>query len=105
MKIFSSFCLALVLIFSYGFTFDYYPGSATVNIAPMVPDVMGNVKIINNDGHTQIININSPDSFPTFTGFPKYNLTGQVSEGGILCNMDGDNDLEIVYNTGYTIQV
>ncbi|MBZ0203091.1 MAG: T9SS type A sorting domain-containing protein [Ignavibacteria bacterium] len=104
MKIFSTFCLALVLIFSFGFTFDYYPGSGPVNITPMVPDVLGNVKIINSDGRTQIVNINSTDSFPLFSGFPKNNLVGQVSEGGILCNMDGDNDLEIVYNTGYTIQ-
>ena len=70
---------------------------------PIIPDVMGNVNILKSDGkysHNTVYNV---DSFPMFSGFPK-TLTGTTFEGGILCNMDSDNDLEIVFNIGFTVQ-
>ena len=49
------------------------------------------------------INYSETDSFPIFPGFPM-TFSGNTNEGGILCNMDNDDDLEIVYNIGFTVQ-
>lgn len=106
---------ALVLLFlSFGFINNspnsyynnpssYYNSSVFLNNPSLIPDVMGYVNVIENDGiytHNEIFNI---DSFPNFSGFPK-SLTGTTFEGGILCNMDNDQDLELVYNIGFTVQ-
>ena len=69
-----------------------------------VPDVMGNFNVIEHNGRIHTQNVFGTDSFPVFSGFPK-NLSGTTFEGGIVCNMDADADLEIVYNIGYTVQV
>jgi hypothetical protein len=68
-----------------------------------VPDVMGNICVISSDGKIYTQNIFDTDSFPVFSGFPK-NISGSTFEGGIICNMDADADMEIVYNIGYTVQ-
>lgn len=68
----------------------------------MIPDVMNKVNVLENDEngyHTVTMNA---DSFPNFPGFPK-SVSGTSFEGGIYCNMDADPDLEIVFNTTYTI--
>ncbi|NOS83670.1 MAG: T9SS type A sorting domain-containing protein [Ignavibacteria bacterium] len=70
---------------------------------PVIPDVMGYVNILESDGKHTYNTVLNVDSFPHFSGFPK-TLSGTTFEGGILCNMDGDNDLEIVYNIGFTVQ-
>lgn len=70
---------------------------------PVVPDVMGYVNILESDGYHHYNRVLNVDSFPLFSGFPK-TLSGTTFEGGIFCNMDGDNDLEIVYNIGFTVQ-
>lgn len=69
-----------------------------------VPDVMGNISMVDQYGRIQTQNVFVTDSFPVFSGFPK-NLPNTTFEGGIICNMDADADLEIVYNIGYTVQV
>ncbi len=71
---------------------------------PLVPDVMGYVNILESDGINTYNTVINVDSFPHFSGFPK-TLSGNTFEGGIFCNMDSDNDLEIVYNIGFTVQV
>jgi hypothetical protein len=65
-----------------------------------IPDVKGNINVIDENGNSKIFNITGSDSFPTFPGFPK-NYPGLSTEGGIACNMDSDPDYEIVYNVGY----
>lgn len=70
---------------------------------PVMPDVMGNFNVLETDGKSYFTTVYNIDSFPLFSGFPK-TLTGTTFEGGILCNMDSDNDLEIVYNIGFTVQ-
>ncbi|MBE2226947.1 MAG: VCBS repeat-containing protein [Ignavibacteria bacterium] len=70
---------------------------------PVLPDVMGNVNVMETDGKKTYNRVYNVDSFPMFSGFPK-TLSGTTFEGGILCNMDSDNDLEIVFNIGFTVQ-
>ncbi|MCC6866602.1 MAG: T9SS type A sorting domain-containing protein [Ignavibacteria bacterium] len=70
---------------------------------PVIPDVMGYINVLETDGYSTYNAVYNVDSFPLFTGFPK-TFSGVGYEGGILCNMDSDNDLEIVRNIGYTIQ-
>ncbi len=79
--------------------------SAQYNIStfPVFTDVMGNFNVMESDGKNTYNTMYNVDSFPLFSGFPK-SLTGTTFEGGILCNMDSDNDLEIVYNIGFTVQ-
>jgi hypothetical protein len=66
-------------------------------------DAMGYYCYIDQNGKKQIKS--SPENLLTsiFPGYP-IAISGTSFEGGILCNMDSDNDLEIVYNIGYTIQ-
>ncbi len=68
-----------------------------------VPDVMNNVLVQKDNGTKFSYKVSEADSFPTFTGYPK-NVAGSTFEGGILCNMDNDPELEVVFNIGYTIQ-
>lgn len=74
-----------------------------VHNQPVIPDVMGYVNILETSGNDNYNTVYNLDSFPLFSGFPK-TLSGTTFEGGILCNMDGDNDLEIVFNIGFTVQ-
>ena len=75
----------------------------SISNLPVIPDVMGNVNVFESDGQHSYNVVYNVDSFPLFSGFPK-TISGTTFEGGILCNMDGDNDLEIVYNMGFTVQ-
>ena len=78
-------------------------GSISTSKVAVIPDVMNNINVIdrdNNGVHQRTVNL---DSFPVFTGFPLH-ISGSSIEGGIVCNMDSDADLEIVYNIGYTVQ-
>jgi hypothetical protein len=107
MKRYSLFS-ALVVLFAASFGFTHFHGSynniVMINQQPVVPDVMGYVNVIESDGVNSYNNVYNVDSFPSFTGFPKYGMSGSTFEGGIFCNMDGDADLEIVYNVGFTVQ-
>src|SRR4030095_6491845 len=73
-----------------------------INYAPVIPDVMGYINVIENDGITNKQVVYDVDSFPNFSGYPK-NLSGTSFEGGIYCNMDSDTDWEILYNSGSTV--
>jgi len=66
-------------------------------------DAMGYYCSIDKNGEKQVTS--STENFLT-TVFPGYpiGISGSSFEGGILCNMDSDGDLEIVYNIGYSIQ-
>lgn len=68
-----------------------------------LPDVMGYYCYIDQNGEKQIKS--SPENTLTsvFPNFP-LDVSGMSFEGGILCNMDADDDLEIVYNITYTVQ-
>ena len=103
MKNFKSLFLALFIILplSASSVFSQFINPALNN--PVIPDVMGYVNILESDGKHTYNTVLNVDSFPLFSGFPKTN-SGATYEGGILCNMDGDNDLEIVRNMGYTVQ-
>jgi Secretion system C-terminal sorting domain/FG-GAP-like repeat len=71
--------------------------------ARFIPDVMNNVNVAEADGRGSYSGTVNLDSFPLFNGFPLH-ISGQSVEGGIVCNMDSDPDLEIVYCIGFTIQ-
>ncbi|MBV6477294.1 MAG: hypothetical protein HGGPFJEG_00031 [Ignavibacteria bacterium] len=67
------------------------------------PDVMNKSGVINSSGKFSVVNNNETDSFPVFGGFPVI-VNGQSYEGGIICQMDSDTELEIVYGIGTTLQ-
>jgi hypothetical protein len=69
-----------------------------------IPDVLGNVNIMGSDGKTFVVHTDNPDSFPVFSGYPVSITSATTSEGGVFCNMDGDPDMEILYNTGLSTQ-
>ncbi len=97
------FLAALFVIFN-NITYSDAPFyNVTFSGSPVIPDVMGYVNVMESDGKHTYNTVYNVDSFPLFSGFPK-TFTGSTFEGGILCNMDSDNDLEIVYNIGYTVQ-
>ncbi|MCB0721763.1 MAG: T9SS type A sorting domain-containing protein [Ignavibacteriae bacterium] len=73
------------------------------NIA-YIPDVLGRVNILDKDGKTFIAHTDNPDSFPMYSGYPVSITSANTNEGGIFCNMDGDPELEILYNTGLSTQ-
>ncbi len=66
-------------------------------------DAMGYYCFVDQNGERQVMS--APENFSTiiFPGYP-IGISGTSFEGGILCNMDSDGDLEVVYNIGYTIQ-
>lgn len=68
----------------------------------MMPDAMNKVHYL--DGVFGVFKGSTfdADSFPTFPGYPKI-ISGQSFEGGIVCQMDADSDLEIVYGAGSSI--
>jgi hypothetical protein len=77
--------------------------SQDMNLRNSIPDVMNNVNLIHNTPMGIKSFTLSLDSFPVFPGFPKaFQYT--TFEGNIYCNMDGDPDLEVVFNIGYTVQ-
>ncbi|HMQ79039.1 MAG TPA: T9SS type A sorting domain-containing protein [Ignavibacteria bacterium] len=94
--------LSIIILLSALNIFSQFINPAINN--PVIPDVMGYVNILESNGKYSNNSVINVDSFPHFSGFPK-TLSGTTFEGGILCNMDGDNDLEIVFNIGYTVQV
>lgn len=102
-KLFTAFTAFILVSFCFGFTGSPVNNFQIVNNSSLIPDVMGYVNVIETDGVTYKNIIYNVDSFPNFSGFPK-TLSGPTQEGGILCNMDSDNDLEIVYNIGFTVQ-
>ncbi|BBM87273.1 FG-GAP repeat domain-containing protein [Candidatus Uabimicrobium amorphum] len=46
--------------------------------------------------------ISPASEMPVFLGYPK-NATGSSAEGGVVCNLDEDDDLEVIYNIGDTV--
>src|SRR5438876_10861420 len=66
---------------------------------PVLPDVMNQVRVLENDSRAFTF---SADSFPNFPGYPK-NLSGTGFEGGIYCNMDADPEFEILYSATSTV--
>lgn len=95
-----------LLLLSFGFNGNStggYNDIMMINKQPAIPDVMGYVNVIESDGLQNNTAVYNVDSFPSFSGFPK-SISGSTIEGGIYCNMDADNDLEIVYNIGFTVQ-
>ncbi|WP_372368909.1 FG-GAP repeat domain-containing protein [Candidatus Uabimicrobium sp. HlEnr_7] len=72
-----------------------------VNISPSI-DVMGveNKKHLSKEEQPVIKSFN----MPVFEGYPK-KAVGVSVEGGIVCNMDEDSSLEIIYNVGNGIYV
>jgi len=103
---------SILIILSSSFFTNFYSQSRigsnrsslvyNLDYSRMIPDVMGYVNEIQSDGISSKNVIFQVDSFPLFTGFPLH-ISGSSFEGGIICNMDSDNNLEIVYNTGYTV--
>ena len=80
--------------------------SQVSNHAPkinLIPDVMNKVLYLENDGKSLTGRTFDADSFPVYAGYPKI-VTGQSFEGGIVCQMDSDSELEIVYGIGATLQ-
>ncbi|HCV43135.1 MAG TPA: hypothetical protein DGH68_06595, partial [Bacteroidetes bacterium] len=78
-------------------------GMGNISSKLILPDVMNNVNILEQNetgSFTRTVNL---DSFPLFTGYPQH-ISGQSFEGGIVCNMDADPELEIVYGIGFTVQ-
>ena len=69
---------------------------------PIIPDVMGNVAVMEIDQGVYKRRDASVDSMSIFPGWP-VNQTGGTFEGGIMVNMDTDDALEIVYAIGYSI--
>ncbi len=69
----------------------------------LIPDVMNKVYYLENDGNKLTGNTFDADSFPVYNSFPKI-VNGQSFEGGIVCQMDADSELELVYGIGATIQ-
>lgn len=69
----------------------------------ILPDVMNNVNILEGDNAGSCSRTVNLDSFPLFTGYPKH-VSGTSFEGGIVCNMDTDPELEVVYGIGFTVQ-
>jgi hypothetical protein len=77
--------------------------SANVPQVNFIPDVMNKVHILEQVGNELTGKTFDADSFPVYSGFPKI-ISGQSFEGGITCQMDSDNELEIVYGIGPAIQ-
>jgi len=71
-----------------------------VNDRPVIPDVMGFYQVAEADGEIAKLYFGSRDSLSLFPGFP-LQAAGSSFEGGIFCNMDEDDDMEIVYCTTY----
>ncbi len=80
------------------------PLAYELNSMKIIPDVMGKINTLEYKGNSFRNVIMQVDSFPNFPGFPLH-LSGSSFEGGILCNMNSDNNLEIVYNTSYSVNV
>lgn len=74
------------------------------NRTTYIPDVLGNVNVMDSEGNTTIIHTDNLDSLPVFPGFPVSITSATTSEGGVFCNMDGDPEMEILYNTGLSTQ-
>ncbi|HSD63308.1 MAG TPA: FG-GAP-like repeat-containing protein, partial [Ignavibacteriaceae bacterium] len=69
----------------------------------VVADAMGYYCYLDQNGDKQIKSSQENILSTVFPGYP-IGISGASFEGGVLCNMDSDDDLEIVYNIGYTIQ-
>ncbi len=66
-----------------------------------MPDVNG--KVLIKEDHPNILNPNTdPDPIELYPNWP-IELIGSSQRGGIYCNMDEDDDLEIVYNIGQKV--
>ncbi len=69
-----------------------------------IPDVMGNVNVMDSEGRSFVVHTDNPDSFPVYSGYPISITSATTAEGGVFCNMDGDPEMEILYNTGLSTQ-
>ena len=99
-----TFTLLLVFVFlSSGYDYESIMVQSN-NRSAYIPDVMGNLNIKGSDGKTFIVHTDNADSFPVFSGFPISISSATTSEGGVFCNMDGDPEMEILYNTGLSTQ-
>ena len=95
--------LILFLLFiSFGFT-NVFCQVKVVDISEiknpkklnMMPDVNG--KVLIKEDISNIINPNTDDPIEIYPNWP-LEYTGNSQRGGIYCNLDEDDDLEIVYN-------
>jgi hypothetical protein len=68
-----------------------------------ITDAMGYYCYLDKDGNKQVLSPNDNPMEIIFPGYP-IAISGSSFEGGILCNMDSDADLEVVYNINYTVQ-
>lgn len=78
---------------------NFYSGENQTAVA----DAMGYYCYLDENGSKQVISSNDNPLEIIFPGYP-IGISGMSFEGGILCNMDSDSDLEVVYNIGYTVQ-
>lgn len=101
------------------FFFTSYPQSDNITVKKIQPeslinfsagsnqfavtDAMGYYCYIDENGNKKIGSSAENPLEIIFPGYP-IDISGMSFEGGILCNMDSDSDLEVVYNIGYTIQ-
>jgi len=67
---------------------------------PTLPDAEGWIAVETDALTRQDLKFNPADEMTVFPGWP-VTQTGSCFEGGILCNMDGDAALEVVYGIGY----
>lgn len=80
-----------------------YSSAQNVPYGRCIPDAMNYVNVYDNVLNRSITFQITQDSMPVFPGYPVV-LSGSTFEGSIFCNMDGDAELEIVINIGYTVQ-
>lgn len=64
---------------------------------PVVPDADGKILVHENFGQLQFHESYLTSNFELYPNWP-LDYTGSSQRGGVYCNLDGDEDLEIVYN-------
>ena len=70
----------------------------------IMPDVMGNVNVLEISDGMPVQHTAQVDEFTLYPGWPIF-ASGGSFEGGIFYNMDADSALEIIYTTAYAIHV
>jgi len=102
MKKINYIVLFFITFFLVQFSYSQFNNKANLN-SVFVPDVMNKINYLENSFNSPKSITFSIDSLPLFPGWP-LTFSGNVFEGSIVCNMDSDPDLEIVYNVGFTVQ-